>query len=329
MPQSYLLGVDGGGTKTDFVLVDRAGVVVAAHQEASAYYLQIGIEGLRQLLARGLEAVLAEAGVRGDDVEHVFVGLPAYGEDSALEPALDALPEQLLGHRRYRCGNDMLCTWAGSLGGADGIGIVAGTGSIGYGERGGRTARVGGWGELFGDEGSAYWISIRGLNTFSRMADGRLPRGALYDVFGQAFGLRSDLDLLARALGPDGAARDRIAALCPLVASAADAGDVQAQAIFDDAAAEIARMAAALRVALRYEPGERVPVSYAGGVFKTGERVLTPLRRCLSALSSDFELRAPLLAPSIGAALYAARDCGRPLGAEAIERLRRWRAPRS
>ena len=72
---------------------------------------------------------------------------------------LDAMPAALLGHRRYRCGNDMVCAWAGSLGGEDGINIVAGTGSIGYGERAGASARAGGWGEVFGDEGSAYWIA--------------------------------------------------------------------------------------------------------------------------------------------------------------------------
>ncbi len=96
---------------------------------------------------------------------------------------LDAMPEPLLGHRRYRCGNDMVCAWAGSLGGEDGINIVAGTGSIGYGERRGRSARAGGWGEVFGDEGSAYWIAVQGLNVFTRMSDGRLPKGSLYAVF--------------------------------------------------------------------------------------------------------------------------------------------------
>ena len=49
-----------------------------------------------------------------------------------------------------------------------------------YGERQGVGHRVGGWGELFGDEGSAYWIAAAGLNAFCRMSDGRLPRGPLH-----------------------------------------------------------------------------------------------------------------------------------------------------
>jgi N-acetylglucosamine kinase-like BadF-type ATPase len=96
----------------------------------------------------------------------------------------------LLGNGRFACGNDMICGWAGSLGCEDGINIVAGTGSIGYGERQGESARVGGWGEAFGDEGSAHWIAIQGLALFSRMSDGRMARGPLYDRVVEAFSLR-------------------------------------------------------------------------------------------------------------------------------------------
>ncbi|HEY7009469.1 MAG TPA: hypothetical protein VH395_11040 [Jatrophihabitantaceae bacterium] len=56
--------------------------------------------------------------------------LGVYGGGTAV---LDAMPRTALGHDRYRCDNDMVCGWAGTLGGEDGINVVAGTGSIGYG----------------------------------------------------------------------------------------------------------------------------------------------------------------------------------------------------
>ena len=56
----YFLGVDGGGTKTAFVLVDQAGVVAASHEESNAYHLQIGLDGLRDVLAAGVRALLAK-----------------------------------------------------------------------------------------------------------------------------------------------------------------------------------------------------------------------------------------------------------------------------
>jgi N-acetylglucosamine kinase-like BadF-type ATPase len=321
MTRSLLLGVDGGGTKTEFVLIDRRGEVVARHRDAGSYHLQVGVEGLRSVLRRGLAAVFAKAGAGPDDLEHAFFGLPAHGEDSELQPQLDALPEPLLGHRRYRCGNDMICTWAGSLAAADGIGIVAGTGAIGYGERRGLSARASGWGELFGDEGSAYWVAIQGLNAFSRMVDGRLPKGSLHSVFAEAFDLRSDLDLCAKVMAP-GVGRDQIASYSGLVARAAEQGDEVARDIFRRAADELVLVADALRRKLGFSRGETVPVSYSGGLTKSGELVLAPLRAGLAQRCAEFDLRTPLLDPGIGAALYAARDCAHPLDATAVARLR-------
>src|SRR5437879_13624105 len=89
----------------------------------------------------------------------------------------------------------MVCGWAGALAGEDGISVVAGTGSIAYGEYEGRRARAGGWGELFGDEGSAYWIAREGLRLFSRKSDGRTPRGPLHAGMRRHFCLETEADL--------------------------------------------------------------------------------------------------------------------------------------
>ena len=124
------------------------------------------------------------------------------------------MPARLLDVARYRCGNDMVCSWAGSLACADGISVIAGTGSMAYGEYAGRTARAGGWGELIGDEGSAYWIAREGMNLFSRMSDGRAPRGPLYELVRARFGIAVDLDLCARVYGEGVSARSAFAAVC-------------------------------------------------------------------------------------------------------------------
>ncbi len=132
---------------------------------------------------------------------------------------------QALPHRRYSCGNDMVCGWAGALAGADGINIVSGTGSIAYGEFAGRNARAGGWGELFSDEGSSYWLAREGLRLFARMSDGRSPRGSLYEHVRRHFSLRSDLDLCAAIYGKIAAQRSQFAQLSRLVIVAAKDGD--------------------------------------------------------------------------------------------------------
>ncbi|MFT4077414.1 MAG: BadF/BadG/BcrA/BcrD ATPase family protein [Asticcacaulis sp.] len=316
------LGVDGGGTKTEFVLIDHNGHRLAHHQGGTSYYLQIGFDGLNHLLHEGVQAVLAAAGCRANDITYAFFGLPAHGEDSQVQPLLDVMPEAALGHRRYSCGNDMICGWSGSLAGSDGINIVAGTGSIGYGEYRGRGARAGGWGEVFSDEGSAYWIAIQGLNVFSRMSDGRLPKGPLHPLLKAHFNLGADLDLCGRIMGEGTLSRDRIAALSQLVAQAAQAGDAQAQQIFSHAAQALAEMIEAICRQAVFPPDESVRVSYSGGVFNSGALILEPLLERLATSAVTYDLIRPLLSPPLGAALYAARMAGDPLSADAIERLR-------
>lgn len=317
------LGVDGGGTKTAFALIDSQGHVLARHTESSAYYLEVGMDGAAAMLARGCDAVFsaAGAGVTASDLIFAFFGLPAYGEDRAAQQQLDALPRAILGHARYLCGNDMVCSWAGSLACTDGISVIAGTGSMAYGEFAGRRARAGGWGELFSDEGSAHWIARAGLALFSRMSDGRAPRGSLYQLVRQRLALAEDLDLCQVIYGHLQAERSRVAALSRLVSEAAALGDLQAQAIITAAATELAALVDAVRGSLGVADGEEVTVSYTGGLFGADGPLHAPFAQALAARPGPYRLTPPCLAPVLGAALYAARSAGVALGDAALDRL--------
>ncbi|TCM16519.1 N-acetylglucosamine kinase-like BadF-type ATPase [Novosphingobium sp. PhB165] len=303
MSQSLFLGVDGGGTKTEFVCIDAAGQVLATALTGTTYHLQVGFDEVVRRLESGLSQVCTAIGTPREAIGHAFFGLPAYGEDRAIDPRLHAACGEVLGHSRYVVGNDMICGWAGSFGGEDGINIVAGTGSIGYGERRGRTARVGGWGEVFSDEGSAYWIAIQGLSLFTRMSDGRTPRGPLHERIVAALSLEDDLDLCGRIMGPEGMGRSEIAGLAGLVSEAAAAGDHAARAILDKAACELADMATALRTELRFPEGEAVPLSWSGGVLSREARVRDEFLRIVH--ERGFSASEPRFAPGYGAALYA------------------------
>lgn len=315
------LGVDGGGTKTAFALVDDHGRVLARHEEGGTYHVEVGMDGVAATLARGVETVLARAEVGRDAVRFAFFGLPAYGEDRAAQAALDTLAGTIVGDGRTLCGNDMVCSWAGSLGGTDGISVIAGTGSMAYGELAGSTARAGGWGEMFSDEGSAFWIARAGLALFSRMSDGRAPIGPFHALVRTRLALQDDLDLCAVVYGQLGAQRSRVAQLSRLVAEAAQAGDTQALAIFEAAAAELAEMVDAVRSRIDAAPEAVIPVSYTGGLFGAGSLLLDPFRRVLAARAQPYRVVTPQLAPVLGAALYAARAAGAPLGAAALARL--------
>lgn len=317
------LGVDGGGTKTRFLLIDEAGKVLASHLEGPAYYLEIGLEGLREMLTRGIGQTLREAAVREEAVSHSFLGLPAYGEDSSLLPDLDGAAADALPHRRYSCGNDMVCGWAGALAGADGINIVSGTGSIAYGEFAGRKARAGGWGELFSDEGSSYWLAREGLQLFSRMSDGRSPRGSLYEQVRRHFSLQSDLDLCAAIYGKSAAQRSQFAQLSRLVIAAAKDGDRAAITLLERGARELADIVDGVRHQLPIPAAAAIPVSCSGGMFQPENGLREPFESELQRRCERYRFIAPLLPPDVGAAIQAARLNGTPLSAAGLEALAR------
>jgi N-acetylglucosamine kinase-like BadF-type ATPase len=315
------LGVDGGGSKTRFLLIDEEGTVLGAHTDGPAYHLEVGLEALERMLTRGIERTLQQAGIATAEVSYAFLGLPAYGEDRGVQAKLDEAPAAALADGRYRCGNDMVCGWAGALAGADGINIVAGTGSIAYGEYAGRSARAGGWGELFSDEGSAYWLAREGLQLFSRMSDGRCPRGALHGILRRHFALEDDLDLCAVLYGRSASQRSQLAQLSRLVAEAASAGDAAATALFTRAVSELADIVDAVRDRLQVPAELDLPLSCSGGLFQLRELLLAPFAAALGSRPRRYRLTAARLPPDAGAALYAAKLAGAPLATGSIAAL--------
>jgi N-acetylglucosamine kinase-like BadF-type ATPase len=314
------LGVDGGGSKTAFALIDDGGQVLTRATAPTSYYFNDGFDVVERVLGQGVSEVCRQVGIAPTDIDAAFFGIPGYGEASADIDRLDAVPGRVLGHDRYSCNNDMVCGWAGSLACEDGINILCGTGSMTYGERQGAGHRVGGWGELFGDEGSGYWVGAQGLNAFSRMSDGRLEQGPLYTLLKAHLQLAGDLDLVSLVIDTWKGNRTSIAALSTTVCEAARAGDAVAAKILSDAADELVTLIETTRQLVGFTEQEAVPVSYSGGMF-SDEGFLTLFLAALEDQPAKYDLRRPLLDPAVGAALYAAKHSGQPLSASALHEL--------
>lgn len=314
------LGVDGGGSKTAFALIDEAGQLLARATAPTSYYFNDGFEVVERVLAQGVTDVCGQAAIEPAAIDAAFFGIPGYGEASADLERLDAVPARVLGHDRYRCDNDMVCGWAGSLACEDGINVISGTGSMTYGERRGVGHRVGGWGELFGDEGSAYWVATQGLNAFSRMSDGRLARGPLHAMLRERMDLGADLDAVSLVIDRWSGSRSAIAALATTVCAAARAGDDTSTRILRTAVAELVSLIDTTRTRVGFTESETVPVSYSGGMFSDTD-FLAMFVAALADQPAGYDLRRPLLDPSLGAALYAAKHSGHQLSPHLIHQL--------
>jgi N-acetylglucosamine kinase-like BadF-type ATPase len=317
---AFYLGVDGGGSKTALALIDDTGGVVARATAPTSYYFNDGFDVVEKALAQGVTDICTQAGIAPADIDAAFFGLPGYGEASGDIEQLDAVPAAVLGHDRYSCDNDMVCGWAGSLAGEDGINVISGTGSMTYGERQGVGHRVGGWGELFGDEGSAYWIATQGLNAFSRMSDGRLPHGPLLQLIKDRLQVAGDLDVVSLVIDTWKGNRSKIAALATTVCEAARTGDEASARILSAAADELVTLIETTRTLVGFTDQETVPVSYSGGMF-SDDGFRTLFVTALQGAPAKYDLQRPRLDPALGAALYAAKHSGHPLSPDAVQHL--------
>jgi N-acetylglucosamine kinase len=209
--------------------------------------------------------------------------------------------------------DDAVIALAGATGGEPGIISIAGTGSIAFGRNApGQTARAGGWGYIFGDEGGAFDISRQALRAVLRYAEGWGSPTALHRVLLEAAGAADANAFLHQLYTPDWP-RARVAALAPMVDRAAMEGDPIAVEILRNAAQQIALLAASVRCQL-WQPGEPARVAYSGGVFQS--RILVERYRELVELEQGNSCGPPEHGPAAGALIEAYRAAG----------LRSWRS---
>ena len=300
------LGIDAGGTKTAFATYDETLTQLNRFELPTSHYAQAGFDGMEAVLAEGIARAEA-AGLLGEQYG-IGIGMCGYGEGTTSTARIEQIAAKVAGAHPYALVNDVESAWAAGLNLADGIVIIAGTGSIAYGVHGERSLRCGGWDYELGDEGSGGWLGKELLR--ARQCDGRDPAGPLRNLVRQELELADYFDIIAFAQ-EHMANRSRISALAPLVSKAAAAGDASARRILERAATEEAEMVAAIVRGIFDEPDNQaagsIPVTYVGGTFKAGEAILGPLG---AALPRCCRLIAPLHEPELGACLILQKRLG-------------------
>lgn len=314
----YYLGIDSGGTKTEFALADENGHIVGHARMGTTHYKQCGAEGLRENLSVGVGEVLKASGAALKDMGHAFIGLAAFGEISADMDEVNAAVKAGLKGLKYAIAGDNVCAWAGSLGGKSGVNIVAGTGSIAYAKNdAGKWGRAGGWGHWFGgDEGSAYWIGCQLMLAFSRQSDGREKKTLLYQTIKDHYWLTDDFDFINLVVNKWEMDRSKVAILSKFAYELACQGDPVAVGIFSEAGKQLAKIVDGCLSQVPFE-GE-IAASYSGGVFNSGELILAPLRE---SLVSKVAWQRPEFPPSIGGIILAMMAARKPVTPEVRKNL--------
>ncbi len=307
--EKWYVGVDGGGTKTAFAIAGADHVPVYTVEYPTCSYQSIGVEAAMELVRAGVLDCLSAVGVSLTECAGVCVGMPCYGENREKDAEILRRANELFAAIPVYVVNDGEVGWAGSLACQEGINIVSGTGSIAFGRgKDHAFARCGGWVQFFGDEGSCYWIGRETMSLFSKEADGRMPRGALYDIVREAFGLDDDYEIIDIVLSELAPHRERVASFQRYALQAAQAGDQAVIALYERAADELAGMIHALKQKLRFS-SEPITVSYSGGLFHAGEFILSPLREKVEQMGGV--LQTPKASALEGALMLAIEKFGR------------------
>lgn len=303
------LGIDGGGTKTKFTLCRNDGRILAENTQPTSHYLQVGLKNVTQVLSDGLLSVCKMIPPEG--ITYAFVGCPGFGDTESMTSDILESVGKAMGPIPHVVGNDCESSLAGALMGCPGISLIAGTGSMACGKNDdGTILRCGGWHHAIGsDEGSGYWLSWRLLHEFTRQSDGRDKKTPLYQAVREALNMTADGDVITRVVDAWGMDRTKVASLSRLMEGLCDAGDPYANEILSDAARELSEMAGTLYQRLGFTGA--VPVSYTGGVFRLGNRLLSPLGSLLA--EKCMYLTAPLYPPDIGSLILAFRYSGTSL----------------
>lgn len=315
----FVLGIDGGATHVRALAVAASGKVVGYGEGGPC---NLSCYSSEQVEASLRGAVLAALGpVDAAATAYAVAGL-----------AGASLPGNAAGYRSIlnKLGlsavdviSDAEAALAAGRSEGAAIVLIAGTGSIACGrDDAGRTARAGGWGHGLGDAGSGAWVGLRAVDAALRALEGRGPRTKLESVIAQSLGLAHVSDVKAEAacgrMTPA-----RLASLAGDVAHAALQGDGAARRIMDEAARELALLAASVGRQLGLSRGT-VPVVKAGGMFRLEGPFTGDVQQHLRAMMPEAVLVDPEMTPVQGAAYLALSRAGLA-GTEALERLKSWK----
>jgi len=278
------LGVDGGGTHTRAVVVDAIGAVRGRGVAGAANQDAVGTAPAAQAVLSAARAAIAAARTGSGDGGAGICAAARVGLAGVDHPADVAtlLPYLAPLARRVHLSNDAELLLEALPAAAAGIALIAGTGSIALGRSAaGEVERAGGWGHLFGDEGSGYGLGADALRAVARAADGREPPTTLTAAILKAWSLAEPAALIPHVYALAGKAA--IARLAPLVLAAAEAGDAAAVRIVGDQARELAHTALAVAGRVGHDGRAPLPVALGGGLLLHAEayraQVLAALER--------------------------------------------------
>lgn len=292
------IGIDAGGSSTEAILVDAGGVELARASAGGANLYSID----RQRAEANLSSVISPLLI-GHRVRAICIGAAGAGREADRDELRDvvrwAAPPRMIIIVKH----DGEIALRAATSARPAMVVIAGTGSLAYGERAdGTSARAGGYGALIGDPGSAHAIGLAAIAHAVRAFDGVEQAGSLTAEISRELGAGSANDVIDRLAQSPNDVSD-VAALAVHVGTADRAGDAAARMIL----ARHEQLLGALAARVAREVRDRdaaLPVALSGGAYESVPTLAAAVTRAVQA-TGPCEVLKPALSPAAGAAAIA------------------------
>jgi N-acetylglucosamine kinase-like BadF-type ATPase len=341
----FVMGVDGGATKTLAAVLDLEGMALHLGHGGPSNEDAVGAELAVQALLSAADQAIESAGIDAAQLGAAVLAIAGTDTEDVTRNVRSARTDTWI------VVNDVVAAWATATGGGPGVAVIAGTGSNVFGVGGlgadARAWRAGGWGHLLGDEGSGYWLGVQSLKAALRHREGSGPATALSEAALAFFGEPSVEAVAARVYSKP-LTKGEIAAFAVETSRLAEQGDAVARELYERGAAELGEQIAAV---IRQTGLDGVsaggaqagaqgaalgggalgggaqaggaqgggaqaggppdfPVGLIGSAFKAGAVFVEPLTRAIHAWAPHARVGTVEMAPVGGSLLLAARACG-------------------
>lgn len=277
---TYVIGIDGGGTKTKAVLADEMGNVYASVTTGPSNPNAMVKEELAQTIDFIFQQLKKAAPKEFKACTMCFAGMSGVGETKNYNLLRDIFEKQTrTSNLQVVINNDAInALYAGTLG-KDGIVHISGTGSITLSLFDHKINRVGGWGYLFDDLGSGFAIGKASLEAVFQSYDGRGSTTTLTDLILKYFDCEETPELV-KVIYSASNHRTKIAEISQLTFECASDGDLIANEIIRSASKDIAHSINTL-IRIHHKETETIPVVLSGGIFKREDIIIPNLKKYL------------------------------------------------
>ncbi len=307
--QNYIIGVDGGGTKTITVLADLNGEILKIGKSESSNPRNVGIEITTENIIKAIKNILPKN--RNSRILSIFIGLSAVEEE--FKSKVKKIQKELLKEKKIsqflkgeiKIVSDQLIAFKSGTDEKNGIILIAGTGCVAHGWRKEKEFKVSGWGWL-ADEGSGFWIGQKIFQAILKSLDKRGPRTLLADFVFQKFRLKKQAPNLLnqKIYTPDFIKKiSSLSSICNIVVQKRDK---IAQKILIEAGNELALAVKTIIKELGFFK-KSFPLVLVGGLFKS-KIILDVLKKEIKKIAPKTRFIIPQKEPVIGAIKMAIEE---------------------